>query len=158
MEEQFLNEILKDTYTLESFRKRVLTLKHSIEKKVYNSEPENSQKDQVAKVEFDNLLEGVTSNNFPKIFKRMEAFVSQGSVLTIYFVFLPDENQIKEIGQFLRKSLDKPDLVFDVKVDPSLIGGCAIVYKGVYKDYSLKAKINANKEKLVEQFRKYFKN
>jgi len=58
---------------------------------------------------------------------------------------------------WLRENLDQPRLVFDFKVDPSLIGGCAFVYKGVYKDYSLRARISDNKDKIIGEFRKYFK-
>jgi F0F1-type ATP synthase delta subunit len=171
MEQQFLNEVLKDTFTLESFKKRVSILKLILEKKIFKSkdESENQQLPETGKSSlkrdgewaknFDEKILGqVNADNFQELFKVINQFISDTTPLTIYFVFTADEDQVKEIGEWLRKSLNKPNLIFDVKVDPGLIGGCAIAYKGVYKDYSLKAKISQNKEKLMEEFRKYLKN
>ena len=102
-------------------------------------------------------MSGLSSDGFSKMSEEVDKFIASLSPLTIYFVFMPEEGQVKEIGEWLRKSLNNPRLLFNVKVDPGLIGGCAVVYKGVYKDYSLKAKISENKGKLIEEFRKYFK-
>lgn len=173
MEEQFLNEILKDTFTLENLRKRAMALKLRVERKIFQSsddkvgeneslnETGKSSLDQARKWarEFDKkILDEVTADNFREVFERIDLVISEAKSLTIYFVFIPDEGQIKQIGEWLRKSLNNPKLIFDVKVDPNLIGGCAIVYKGVYKDYSLKAKISQNKGKLMEEFRRYLRN
>ncbi|MBI2593628.1 F0F1 ATP synthase subunit delta [Candidatus Daviesbacteria bacterium] len=171
MEQQFLNEILKDTFTLESFKKRARVLKLILEKKIFKSEDqsEDGQLPETGKISlneeeqwasnFDEKILGqVNADNFRELFKVTDQFISDTTSLTIYFVFTADETQIKEIGEWLRRSLNNPNLIFDVKVDAGLIGGCAIAYKGVYKDYSLKAKISQNKEKLMEEFRKYLKN
>lgn len=173
MEEQLLNEILRDTYTLESFKRRSIALKLHLEEKIFKSsgddkgEPVGLLKG-LSKGSLDEarmwansfnekLLDEINQDNFRQIFNSNDKFISEASSLSIYFVFVPDEKQIEEIGQWLRKSLNNQKLIFSVKVDPSLIGGCAIAYKGVYKDYSLRAKIGANKEKLVEEFRRYLK-
>lgn len=172
MEQQFLSEILKTTFTVDSFKKRYLALKLLLEKKIYESEEEkheeksddelksdNLQKDKKWAEDFDKkLLDQVTNENFKSLNEYINKFIEAGALLSIYFVFIPDHSQVEEIGNWLRKSLNNPNLIFDVKVDPGLIGGCAIAYKGVYKDYSLKARIEGEKSKLMEQFRKYFKN
>lgn len=41
------------------------------------------------------------------------------------------------------------ELFIDVKVDPGLIGGAALVWKGRYRDYSLKAKFEEKKDILT---------
>lgn len=166
MEQQFLSEILKDTFTLDSFKKRFLVLKLILQKKIYNSEeskesedsPDKSKDEEWAESFDKKLLNQVTNENFKSITEYVNQYIEGASLLSIYFVFIPDGAQIKEIGEWLRKNLNNPNLIFDVKVDPGLIGGCAIAYKGVFKDYSLKARIEGNKEKLMEEFRKYFKN
>lgn len=161
MEEKFLEEILKDTYTLESFKKRVMALKLRIEKKIFRSSEigkSNLYQAEGWAENFDKkILDEVTPDNFREVFERIDTFISGSTTLSIYFVFIPDEEQLKDVGEWLRKSLKNPKLIFGVKTDPNLIGGCAIVYKGVYKDYSLKARIEANKEKLVGQFRGYLR-
>lgn len=161
MEEQVLNEILKDTYTLESFKKRALALKLKIEKDVFKSSDESGTRGKILPVwaqNFDKkILDQVNPDNFSRIFKSLNTFISEATILTIYFVFIPDEMQVKEIGEWLRESLKSPKLIYGVRTDPNLIGGCAIAYKGVYKDYSLKAKISKNREQLMEEFRRYLR-
>lgn len=173
MEEQFLEEILKDTYSLGSFKKRVMALKLKIEKKIFRtSDDKEAQDDSVKEKDTTQLseaerwvlgidskiLEDITPDNFKEVFERIEKFISEATSLSIYFVFIPEQDQLKGVGEWLRKVLKNPKLIFDVKIDPSLIGGCAFAYKGVYKDYSLRAKISENKEKLMEEFRGYLKN
>jgi F0F1-type ATP synthase delta subunit len=169
MEENLLNAILKDTFTLDSFKKRYMVLKIALEKRIYGSSSTIADKDakQVSQGllnekswadNFDqSVTEGINSENFHAVNEYIDNFISNATTLSIYFVFIPDHAQVKEIGEWLRTSLNNPKLIFDVKIDPSLIGGCAIAYKGVYKDYSLKARIEANKEKLMEEFRRYLK-
>lgn len=167
MEEQFLNQILKDTYTVGDFKKRYQFLKSRLQGEIFKSkEGEPEEKHESAKghaldgwfEHFDKkILDEVTNSNFSQINEYIENFLSGTNLIAIYFVFVPGDPQLKEVGDWLRENLKNPKLIFDVKIDPSLIGGCAIVYKGVYKDYSLRSKITANKGKLMEEFRKYFK-
>jgi F0F1-type ATP synthase delta subunit len=165
MEERILNEILKDTFTLDSLRKRVQLLKLILERDIYRP----GSKDDINKSELElreekwlqgfdkELITGMTSQMYSSFNERIEKFIESIVPLTIYFVFIPDETQIKAFGTWLRQNLDQSRLVFDLKVDPRLIGGCAFVYKGIYKDYSLRARISDNKDKIIGEFRKYFK-
>lgn len=167
MEEKILNEMLKETFTLDSLRKRVQVLKLILERQIYRPAEANAEEEAKSDLEvreaawlskFDKeLISGMNSQMYSSLVERIEKFIEGINTLTVYFVFIPDEKQIKDVGAWLRINLDQPRLVFDFKVDPSLIGGCAFVYKGVYKDYSLRARISDNKEKIIGEFRKYFK-
>lgn len=162
IEQKILDELLKDTFTLEVLRKRYQVLKKKIELDVYHQKDDvvdAHDKDSDKGLEgFDvSLLKEVKSSDYSKVSEYIENFIKNLEALSIYFVFVPDEAQIKEVGGWLRTSLKNPRLIFQVKVDPALIGGCAIAYKGVYKDYSLRSKISDNKVKLIEEFRKYFR-
>ena len=42
-------------------------------------------------------------------------------------------------------------------VDPRLIAGAALVWKGVYRDYSLRAKLEQKRQELLEEFRKFLR-
>jgi hypothetical protein len=197
MEEKILDELLKNTYTLEGLRKRYQVLKKKIEGEIYSKvtdeskeseEPEGSKdageseeskesegaKDLIHSTpptqakgldssdsnsdSFDSsLLESIKNDDFVKLNAYIENFIKSAQSLSVYLVFSLEKEQLKEIGEWMRTNLKNPRLVFDIKVDAALIGGCAIAYKGVYKDYSLRAKITANKEKLIHEFREYFK-
>ncbi len=52
---------------------------------------------------------------------------------------LPDGELEKIVGK-LRKSYG-PKFLVEIKFQGDLIGGCAMSYKGVYKDYSIKNKL-----------------
>lgn len=47
------------------------------------------------------------------------------------------------------RKLFNQELFIDVKVDPGLIGGAALVWKGRYRDYSLKAKFEEKQDILT---------
>jgi len=51
---------------------------------------------------------------------------------------IPDE-ELEKIANYLRES--NKNLLLEIKIEPELLGGCALSYKGVYKDYSLKTKL-----------------
>lgn len=172
MEQKILDELLKDTFTLEVLRKRYQALKGKIEGDIYHQKGESrgmnhesGDMEDGKKRETEDGLEGfdksllreIKSSDYTRVSEYIENFIRNLEALSIYFVFVPDEKQIKEVGNWLRQNLKNPRLIFQVKVDPALIGGCAIAYKGVYKDYSLRSKISANKSRLIEEFRKYFR-
>lgn len=173
IEEKILNEILKDTFTLEVFKRRYQALKIELQNRIYGSgklSNEEAQDPAASPLRNSDALDkhwlesfdpklflGVTNDQFNSIKLYIDVFINNTPPLSIYFVFLPEPPQIKEVGDWLRKNLNNPKLIFDIKVDPSLIGGCAVVYKGVYRDYSLKAKISEHKEEIMGEFRKYLK-
>ncbi len=167
LEEKILDQILKDTYTADSFKRRFQALRMQLSGKLYKGNDQDEIKDDVKSEKNDlekwlegfdqSVLEGITSNQFSAMSEHIDKFISNLNPLTIYFVFVPEEKQIEEVGKWLRQNLKNDRLIFNVKIDPALIGGCAIVYNGVYKDYSLKEKISKNKNLLIEEFRKYFK-
>lgn len=58
---------------------------------------------------------------------------------------------VEAIENLCRKArkLFNQELFIDVKVDPGLIGGAALVWKGRYRDYSLKAKFEEKQDILT---------
>lgn len=165
MEEKILDQLLKDAYTLEEFRKKYQEFKRLAEARLYESESgvKNQKSEEGGGVkdgeksgELEDLAGQLKSGDFVRVSEYIEDFMRTHEALAIYFVFMPEKEQIREIGNWLRTNLKNPRQIFQIKVDPALIGGCAIAYKGVYKDYSLRSKIGESKSKLIEEFRKYF--
>ncbi len=64
--------------------------------------------------------------------------------LYFYLPFELPEEEILKISSKLRRDYGKQFLI-ETRVDPQLLGGCALSYKGVYKDYSLKDRLNKTK-------------
>lgn len=59
-------------------------------------------------------------------------------VLTIVLPYELPAGSLKKIGREV-KEINGSGILLDFKIDPKLIGGCALVYKGKMRDYSMKA-------------------
>jgi hypothetical protein len=155
--DDIFNRLFPDTFTLAALKFKVRILKSYMQETLFagsienlnSMDPEGKGREWIKTLD-KKVLSGITKENFNEVFKSLEARINVG--LMLYLAFPAEESQIKEIGLWLRKKINK-DLIFDVKVDPSLIGGCALVYKGVYKDFSLKGKITEKKGELLNIFR-----
>lgn len=102
-------------------------------------------------VQFLNLFQKET---FYQSFSQIDKMVSELQTLTIYLAFSANPESEKQIGSWLRDNLST-EIVMDVKLDPSLIGGCAFIWKGVYRDYSLRSKIQTNRAQILTSFKTF---
>lgn len=103
------------------------------------------------------FLKLFTQDNCSTIFVDLKKLASSKKVLLLYLaVKLPDDEE-KRIGVYLRQNYGK-DFLFDTKLDPSLLGGCVLVWNGIYKDYSLKKTIEDNKQKILDEIQGFIKH
>ncbi len=61
-------------------------------------------------------------------------------VLKIQLAFLPAQTFIEELSDWLKRNLKKKVLL-DIKVNPTIVGGVILEYRGRYLDLSLKREI-----------------
>lgn len=151
---QILEKILEDNFTLSELRHRIHVLRFYLNKRLFGND--TTEFDSQVRVEagwFYKLGEPFFNQfnkaNLSQIFDALEAEVSNLPVLTIYFAFEPGRDELHRIGDFLRKNFG-PKFIFDAKFDPTLIAGCAFVWKGGYKDYSLRARVAENRQQILE--------
>lgn len=104
----------------------------------------------------DNFYQQFNANNVYKIFSDLEDQTHNLPILTLYLTFEPDEATLAQISTFTRK-LFSSNLLLDIKLDPNLIAGTALVWNGVYKDYSLRNQLTAKKTQLWTEFRKFLR-
>lgn len=84
--------------------------------------------------------EGVALSNSESIqdfFKTLIDALAQIPSITVTLATDPKEETILYISQWIQ-TVVKKDVLLDIAVDRSLIGGASFVYNGIYKDYSLK--------------------
>lgn len=157
-----LEKILEQTFTFSKLKKRLNLLKTYLVNLYFADQ--TISKDNVYDQEGLNwintlgqdFLSHFNKDNVYSLFEALEKQSSQLNSLTIYFAIpLPDE-ELAQVGRWLRSNIDK-NLLFDAKINPELIGGCALVYKGIYKDYSLKNKINLNRNDILQNFKRTLK-
>lgn len=156
--ENILNIILKDIYTQTLLKHRLNVLKSYLIQSFFGN-----QAGAFAQVDLSwlkslppGLYQNFNKDNVYKIFSDLEKQVSSLKTLTIYLTFEPDDLSLSQMGNFARKLFGN-SLLLDVKYDPSLIAGTAFAWKGVYKDYSLRAKIGSRKTEILESFKKYYR-
>lgn len=155
-----LDKILQNTYTLSVLKKRVRALKERVNVELFGLkvDPKHQDKEHLMWISSlgTDFFKVFTKDDFEEVFDKLDKQISEISPLVIYFAFDPGPSQTILIGAWLRQNMGK-SFIFDIKLDYSLIGGCAFVWHGVYKDYSVKSKLIENKQKLIEGFREYLK-
>lgn len=75
-------------------------------------------------------------NNIRQEVKNME-------VLKLVVGFEISSEQLSKISAWLIRNLDRK-IILDVTIDKSIVGGATIIFKGKYKDYSLKKYVEEN--------------
>lgn len=160
MENKILDRILQNTYTLTSLRKRIKALKEKMNIELYNLKVESKELDKEEAAWVDSLgpdfLSQFKRDDFHEVFEELDKSISALQPLVIYLAFDPGPSQIILIGAWLRQNYNKT-FIFDIKIDPSLIAGCAFIWRGVYKDYSLKGRLQENQDKISSAFKSYLK-
>jgi hypothetical protein len=87
--------------------------------------------------------------NFEKSLKNIQDFV----------LYIPTELPEKEqflIGEWFKNNID-PKLIFEIRIDPDLVGGCVLSYKGMYRDYSLRSTLAQSRQVILDNLRAFKK-
>ena len=152
-----LDTILTNTYTTADLHHRLRILKLYFETKQFGGKFEFSPEDLAWLNSLgEDFFSKFTKENFYNNFLELEKKVSLLTPLIIYLSFEPESLQIESINSWLKKNLSQ-NILFDIKIDRELLGGAVLVYKGVYKDYSLRAKIQEQSGTILQEFKKYIK-
>lgn len=159
MEDNILNVLLAKTYIHSHLLHRISVLKSYLSKKLFSDDSDFEELSKADKTFLElldeNFYKQFTRENLSSIFEALEEKIKKIQPLVIYLSFeLPDTESLK-LGNFLRKNFTAIN-TFDPRVDPTLIAGCALIYNGLYKDYSLKSRLEQNRDKILVTFKRYF--
>jgi len=69
--------------------------------------------------------------------KKLKADLLSLGDIKLVLAFEPTDSFIDRISTFFRKNIDQ-NMVLDISYNPGILGGCVVIYKGKYKDLSLK--------------------
>jgi len=154
-----LDIILKDTYSQVQLKHRLNILKAYLLNNFFGTlkKQEITEKDlawlkSLPAAYYQNFNKDNTQN----IFTELDQRINQLKLMTIYLTFEPDDYSLSQIGTYARKLFGN-FLLLDIKYDPNLIAGAALVWNGVYRDFSLRAKIEEKKALILESFKKYLR-
>lgn len=157
--DNILSTILNNTYTLTQLNRRLRVLKAQLLKNLFGgeviSEPISDDLNWLKSLP-ENFLSQFNKDNVYQIFTSIETAITNLQLLTVYLAFEADNTTIEQVGNFARKIFN-PSLLLDAKFDPNIIAGAALVWKGVYKDYSLRAKLKEKEGEISQSFKKFLK-
>lgn len=164
-EEQLFTTILHNTYTKTDYLRRLRILREFFEQKYYvkgdlsiskylENHQINQTDQQVIKSWGNNFFSSFKQNNLSQLFNKFTGKIKAIPILTMYLAFIPQDNQVREISEWLRQEL-KTSLLIDFRINPSLTTGCAFVWKGKYHDFSLKYFLSKNKEIITSLINEY---
>lgn len=148
--------ILKNSYTKPEALRKLRSLSASVEASLYGGDyrldPSEELyaawlRDATAQVLSEKPNKEGPSLQTKNIFSLPEKTLRAIEPVVLYLPFELPEEGIKKIVGKLREGDNKSCLI-EIKYDPSLLAGCAISYKGNYKDYSLRAKLAEKRREL----------
>ncbi|OGG32434.1 hypothetical protein A3I51_02595 [Candidatus Gottesmanbacteria bacterium RIFCSPLOWO2_02_FULL_38_8] len=139
--------ILSKTYTKTDYLRRVTLIREYLERRIYK-EPELLFPDylnMIAASQFDvkalshldvHFFNLFTKDNLYLLINGLMDALRTLPVLTLYLAVILDEIQMDELGIWFRNNLN-PELIIDVRCNPTIVSGCAYVWNNNYKDLSL---------------------
>lgn len=154
-----LNIILKNTYTVFQFKRRLKLLQSYYQQKFFQAATVEILPAQ--DTEWFNSLpksfaDSFNKNNLSENLTNLINKINTMPVVTLYLPFEANEETLDQIGIKVR-SFFGPTLLLDIKYNPVLIAGCALSWKGIYKDYSLRSRIDEKKPVILESFKKFLR-
>ncbi len=158
--QKILEAFLTDIFTSTQARNRLRVLKHHLEEQFFNSGQSNqdiNNEDVIWLRSLDpEFYKNFTKDNLYQIFTDLENALQNITALVVYLAFEPGGEETEEIGRYIRTNF-KTVPIIDLKLDPALIGGCALVYNGVYRDYSVKGRIEASKTQIMADLKSFLR-
>lgn len=158
--DEILSIVLQETYTFTDALRRAKVLRQFLMHKLFGGIDDKNAYRQDDIQWLDGLggqfYSQFTKDNFYGVLKQLEDSLHKFQPLVIYVPFEMPEHEIARLGNYLRQAYGKNFLI-EVKIDPSLIAGCALVWGGLYQDYSIRKRISSNKEAIISLMQQSFK-
>lgn len=139
-------KIISDCFTKQEALTRLLELEHVAQEHFFNQAAISPEQER--------LLGDVDKDSLDKVFGQVKEEIEGSETLVVYLAGELGQKETRVIGEKAREIFEK-DLFLEFKVDPELLGGAALAWKGQYRDYSLKVRLEEKKEELAEVYRKY---
>lgn len=162
MNDGLLTTIFEDIYTYQQYKNRAKFLRETLVRRIFGSKDKDSDLSAHSQGNLwlskngGKIFQQFNKDNVYQILGDIDTAAKKLPVLTLYIpADLPDE-EIDKLGLHIRNLIGKTILI-DIKLNPSLLAGCALVWNGIYKDFSIKEAIDQKKEEILAQFRGFLR-
>lgn len=157
--------ILRTSFTQNEAIKRLTILKDYLSSKIFGSELTQSRWSELLLEENQSWFTGLDSiflgqinaSNIEDIFQEALSEIKKIEILTIFTAIDLPEEEVISIAVYLRQTYG-PHFLIDTKLDPNIIAGAVLTWKGIQKDYSLRQKINQNRKQILGLLANYESN
>lgn len=156
MPKQLLDQILSETYTQTEALDKLRSLKSLVLANLFSHGAKETKPSWLISLGAD-FLKNFNRDNVYQTFNELETEIKSIKPLTIFLPFEMSEEALTKIGKYLRSSFGS-NFLFEAKIDPGLIAGAALVWNGIYKDYSVRQKIVENRGKILAMLQEYLKH
>lgn len=141
----------------------------------------NEEKTKIDKIDYawlytinEQMFLDFKPENIQQVLSEIEQEIVNQKIVIIYLSFDPENYQSTlelseiantansfelrdvphEIGNWCKANIDKK-ILMEIKIDPNIIGGCALSINGVYKDYSVRARMVENKDAIIKSLSEF---
>jgi hypothetical protein len=163
--DQILTSIIKNTYTKAEILRRITLLRQYLEQMFFsgmvdrvsdNLRKLGASTEDVAEITSwgDEFFASFTRENTYDILNEVSKAVENLPIVTVYLAIVPFDEDVKELGNWFRKHLD-PKAMLDIRTNTSLIGGCAYVWNGVYREFALHYFLSKNVDEIAKIISQY---
>lgn len=104
----------------------------------------------------DQFIDQFTAKTAKTLLTQIEDGIKNAPAVILYVAFELPDPELKRIGQYFKTNFG-PEILVDIQFNPALIGGCALSYKGIYRDFSIKQKIEQRQKELLSTLLSYRK-
>ncbi len=175
MDKQLLDQLLAESFTKSQLLRKIREVEQYLNQKLFGGENLVSKGNALR-----GYLDKITAQEFPDLIEKLKKSVDDlPTAIITTAVPLPDETIqklcLKLRGPVIPTAVEGSiatdsstplrsarndgvnNLIIDTKVNPEILAGATVIYKGVVHDYSLSKKITDQKEAILNSFKGYFK-
>lgn len=156
---KILDLLTSHSKTTHEASRYIMLLKSYLEAEYFNSpldlnELNDAEKAWIKTLGEENISQTISKDSLGEILKEVKSAVEKIDILVLFTAVELTTEGYNEVIKKVR-SLTNKHLLIDFRLDPTLVAGCSLIWKGVYKDYSLKSRIEKNRDLILSQFKAY---
>jgi hypothetical protein len=163
--QEMITTILKTSYTKNDIGRRLRLLREYMEKCFFTPIQEDMTKFLISQQATtddidtfirwgDEFFKAFSKNTLYKFIIAMSEHMKAMPIVTLYIPYEPVPAEVIKIGKWFRMNVNE-GVLMDLHTDPSLLGGCAFVWHGIYRDYSLRYYMLKKREaieRIIEEY------
>jgi len=89
---------------------------------------------------------------FARFFSELDESMKSAEPVILYIPVELSDRDLAQIGSWFKHNVSV-GIILETRMDPNLIGGCALTYQGIYKDFSLRRNIAENHQVILDNLR-----